>query len=69
MSNPSINASKTVKVTKQLPNKRERASAQFGELSDLTAASWAGTPPATIGEAINRMAALLKTLNSNTPIP
>lgn len=69
MSNPSSNASKTVKVTRQLPNKRERASAQFGQLSDIVSASWAGSPPNTIGEAINRMAALLKVLNSNTPIP
>lgn len=69
MSNPSNNASKTVKVTRQIPNKRERASAQFGELSDLTAANWAGSPPATIAAAIERMAALLKVLNSNTAIP
>ena len=69
MSNPSRVASQTAKVTSQLPNKRERASAQFGQLSDIVSASWAGSPPVTIGEAINRMAALLKVLNSNTAIP
>ena len=57
MSNPSKNAQKTVKVTKQLPNKRERASAQFGQLSDVVAADWDNNPPETIAEAINRLAA------------
>jgi hypothetical protein len=57
MSNPSNNAQKTVKVTKQLPNKRERASAQFGQLSDLVPADWDNNPPETIAEAINRLAA------------
>lgn len=32
-------------------------------------ANWAGTAPKTTKEALDRMAALLKTLNSNLPIP
>lgn len=62
-------ASKTVPVSDNIPNKRERASAQFGQLDGLTAANWAGSTPTSIKNAIERMAALLKTLNSNTPIP
>jgi len=66
MSNPSINAQKTVKVTKQLPNKRERASAQFGQLSDLDLTKWASPAPKSIAEAINRIAAVVGAV---TPIP
>jgi hypothetical protein len=68
MSNPSNNAQKTVKVTKQLPNKRERASAQFGQLSDLVAGDWAAPAPKSIAEAINRLAAALAA-ETGSPIP
>lgn len=68
MSNPSNNAQKTVKVTKQVPNKRERAAAQFGELSDLNAGDWDAPAPKTIAEAINRLAAALAAETGN-PIP
>lgn len=64
---PSREAQKTVTNAK-VPNKRERASAQFGQLDSLTASYWDGNPE-TIQEAIERMAALLYTLNTNTPIP
>jgi len=49
-------ANKTVPVTKQLPNKRERAAAQFGQLDGQAAGDWDGLP-ASIQEAIARLAA------------
>jgi hypothetical protein len=39
------------------------------DVSSLEASNWGGTPPETVYEAVDRMAALLKTLNGGTPIP
>jgi hypothetical protein len=45
-------------------------SAPFVRLADYTnPANWAGAPPVTTQDAIERMAALLKTLNGGVPIP
>lgn len=49
-------AQKTVKVSNSLPNKRERAAAQFGQLDGQAAGDWDGLP-ASIQEAIARLAA------------
>ena len=38
-------------------------------LSGLTASDWSVLPPDSIVDALNRMSALLKTLNTNTAIP
>lgn len=57
-------AQKTVPVSKQLPNKRERASAQFGQLDDQDAGDWDGLP-ASIQEAIARLAAEVATLKGS----
>lgn len=38
-------------------------------LLDMVSANWAGSPPATVNEALERMASLLKTLNGGVPIP
>lgn len=59
-------AEKTVPVSKQIPNKRERASAQFGQLDDLTSGNWTTNPPSTIQEAIERIAAEVATLKAGT---
>lgn len=59
---PSREKDKTAS-TANVPNKRERASAQYGQLDDLTATNWnADTPPTTIQEAIERIAAALTAL-------
>lgn len=54
-------AQKTVPVSKQLPNKRERASAQFGQLDSQAAGDWNGLP-SSIQDAIARLAAEVATL-------
>lgn len=64
---PSAEAQKTVTQAK-VPNKRERASAQFGQLDSLTGTYWDGNPD-TIQEAIERLAAAVYAATSNTPIP
>ena len=57
---------RTAKVTKQLPNQRERAASQFGQLDDLTAGNWTTAVPNTIQEAIERLAAEVATLKAGT---
>ena len=56
-------ASKTVRNAK-VPNKRERAAAQFGQIDDQLLANWsdAAAVPATIKEALNRLAARVQAL-------
>lgn len=61
MSNPSKVASMTAKVTSQLPNKRERAASQFGQIDDIVSANWNGDP-ASLKDAINRLAASMNAL-------
>jgi hypothetical protein len=39
------------------------------DISGLDSANWATANPTTLAEAVDRMAQLLKTLNSATPIP
>jgi len=40
-----------------------------GSYTPATASDWAGTAPSTVSSALDRMASLLYTLNSNQPIP
>jgi hypothetical protein len=52
--------SKMVEKTSNMayvPNERERAASQFGQLDGQNAGDWAGNPPKTIQEAIERIAA------------
>jgi hypothetical protein len=42
---------------------RDVAALERGPYTPGLAASWSGTPPTTIAEALDRLAALLKTLN------
>lgn len=55
---PNNLVNKTVVDRKEAPNTRERLASQFGQLdlSDANAALWAGSPPKTILEAIERLA-------------
>lgn len=53
-------------VYKNVPNRRERAAAQFGQLDDLTSGNWTTATPATIQEAIERLAAEVATLKAGT---
>lgn len=63
---PSKEAQKTVKQAK-VPNKRERAASQFGQLDSMTSSYWAAsTPPKTIQEAIERLA---KAVSNNGASP
>jgi len=48
-------AQKTVKQAK-VPNKRERAASQFGQLDSMTSSYWDTAAPETIQEAIERLA-------------
>ena len=54
-------ASKTIKVTDQMPNKRERAASQLGQISDIVSGDWNGDPT-SIKDAVNRLAASLNAL-------
>lgn len=54
-------ASKTVKVSDQIPNKRERAASQYGQINDIVSGDWNGDP-ASIKDAINRLAAAMEGL-------
>ena len=57
-------STKEVKVTKQIPNARERASAQFGQLDGQEATDWASLPT-SIQDAIARMAAEIALLKGS----
>ena len=54
-------ASKTIKVSDQIPNKRERAASQYGQINDIVSGDWNGDP-ASIKDAINRLAAAMEGL-------
>ena len=60
----SAEASKTVPVSNQIPNKRERAAAQFGQLNGQDATDWASLPT-SIQNAIARLAAEVATLKGS----
>lgn len=57
-------AEKTVRKSNSAPNKRERLSAQHGQLDDLTAGNWASLP-SSIQDAIERIAAEVATLKGS----
>jgi hypothetical protein len=50
-------AEKTLNVSNSVPNARERVSAQFGQINDLVSGDWDTSTPASIQEALNRLAA------------
>lgn len=54
-------AQKTVRVTQQVPNKRERVSAQFGQVDVATPANWDSLPE-SIKAALDELAARVKAL-------
>lgn len=54
---------KTARDNKKTPNKRERLSAQYGQLNDIVSSEWNGNP-VTLKEAINRIAADLAALKA-----
>lgn len=58
-------AEKTVRKSNSAPNKRERLSAQHGQLDDLTAGNWSSLPT-SIKDAIERIAAEVATLKGDT---
>jgi hypothetical protein len=58
-------AEKAVRKSNSAPNKRERLSAQYGQLDDLTAGNWASLPT-SIQDAIERIAAEVATLKGGT---
>lgn len=60
----SSEASKTVPVSNQIPNKRERAASQFGQLDGQDATDWASLPT-SIQNAIARLAAEVATLKGS----
>lgn len=64
MASREVGFQKTPKKT--VPNQRERQAAQFGQLDDLTAGNWTTATPATIQEAIERLAAEVATLKAGT---
>ena len=58
---PSSIASKTQKVTKQVPNKRERAAAQYGQIDVADPTKWT-TLPTSIKAALDQLASRVKAL-------
>jgi CTP:molybdopterin cytidylyltransferase MocA len=59
---PSNIASTTQKVTKQVPNKRERAAAQYGQIDVAVPADWNSPLPTSIKAALDQLAARVKAL-------
>jgi len=59
---PSSIASKTQKVTKQVPNKRERATAQYGQIDVADPTKWNSPLPTSIKAALDQLAARVKAL-------
>src|SRR5947208_2999297 len=54
------------------PGEITPASASAGKAGSYSAnptSNWAGSPPTTIADALDRMATKVKALNANTPIP
>jgi hypothetical protein len=55
-------AEKTLAVHDNVPNARERVSAQFGQINSLVSGDWDTSNPESIQEAINRLAAAMTLL-------
>jgi hypothetical protein len=56
-------ASKQAKVSSHVPNKRERAASQFGQVDVTTAADW-DSLPTSIKDALDQLAARVKALET-----
>lgn len=56
-------ASKQAKVTGQMPNKRERAASQYGQVDVAVEADWDAVP-ASIKAALDELAARVKALET-----
>lgn len=56
----------TLEQTLTFPDNTEQSTAWTGEYTPGTPSDWNGTAPTTIAEAIDRLAALVKILNSGT---
>lgn len=60
---PSNEAQKTAKVTGQLPNKRERAASQYGQVDVATPSDWDALPT-SIKAALDELAARVYALEN-----
>jgi hypothetical protein len=52
-----------------LQNSVQSALDQLGSYQPKTPVNWASVPPQTLWDAIDRLAALAKTLNGGNPVP
>lgn len=65
---PSNEAGKQVKVSSHVPNKRERAASQFGQVDVTVPADWDALP-ASIKAALDELAARVRALETPPPSP